>query len=328
MRWAIMRWVHLSLLLCSVLIAPNSSAANDWPTRPVKIVLSYSAGGSPDIVARALAQQLGEMFGESFYVENRTGGNGNIGADYVAKSAPDGYTLLLAADNQFSISPNLDPNLPYHVKDFVPISVVADWHYVLAATPSLEANNVPELVALAQKKGPGKINYASAGVGSTHELAMELLQQIAGFRLTEIPYRGAGEATPDLLAGRTQMMLTGVAGALPYLRSGQLKALAIIAPKRVDVLPNVPTMAEEGFPGVEAPAYVSLYAPAGTPNAIITKLQQQVARAVNVPELRSRLLASSLNPVGSTPEALATRSEKDSAMWAQVLRDMRAKEKQ
>jgi tripartite-type tricarboxylate transporter receptor subunit TctC len=323
-----MRWICLSLLFCSALIAPNTSAADDWPTRPVKIVLAYAAGGSPDIVARALAQQLSNMFAESFYIENRSGGNGNIGAEYVAKSAPDGYTLFLGTDNQFSISPNLDANLPYQVKDFVPISLVADWHFVLAATPSLEADNVRELIALAQKRGPGKINYASSGVGSAQELAMEQLQQLGGFRLTEIPYRGAGEATPDLLAGRTQMMLTGVAGALPYLRGGQLKALAIIAPERADVLPNVPTIAEQGFPEVEAPAYVSLYAPVGTPSAIITKLQQQVARAINAPELRNRLLASSLNPVGSTPETLAARSEKDSAMWARVLRDMRAKEKQ
>jgi tripartite-type tricarboxylate transporter receptor subunit TctC len=322
--------LRLSLLVWGILLAADSSvlAQDDWPTRPVRIVLSYAAGGSPDIVARALAQELSDMFGESFVIENRSGGNGNIGADYVAKSAPDGYTLLLGADNQFSISPNIDANLPYQVKDFEPITVVADWHYILVAPPSLEANNVDELIALAKRQGPGKINYASSGVGSTQELAMELLQQLGHFKLTEIPYRGAGQAAPDLVAGRTHLMLTGVGGAIQYLRSGQLKALAIVSPQRDEELPDVPTIAEQGFPNVEAPAYVSLYAPAGTPKDIVLKMQQQTAQALHAPKLRERLLSIGLNPVGSTPEALAARSEKDSQMWVHVLHEMRQNDKQ
>jgi tripartite-type tricarboxylate transporter receptor subunit TctC len=301
-------------------------ADEGWPTRPVKIVLAYAAGGSPDLVARVLAQKLNDLFGESFFVENRTGANGNIGADYVAKAAPDGYTLLLATDNQFSVSPSLDSNLPYQVKDFAAVSLVADWYFFLAATPSLEANDLRELIALAKQKGPGKINYGSSGVGSIQELAMEWLQQLGEFKLTEIPYRGVGDAAPDLLAGRTQLMLTGIAGSFHYLRNKQLKALAVTSLARADVLPNVPTIAEQGFPGFEAPAYVGLYAPAGTPKEIIAKLQQQVAKATSAPDFRDRLLALSMNPVGSTPGALVARIDKDSIKWAGVLRRMHEKE--
>jgi tripartite-type tricarboxylate transporter receptor subunit TctC len=324
-----MRWVQVILFVCGILVATDrGSFAEDWPTRSVKIVVPYAAGGTPDLLARALAQKLSDQFGASFYVENRTGANGNLGVDYVAKSAPDGYTLLLAADYQFSVNPFLESNLSYAAKDFASISLVADWNYVLAATPSLEANNIRELVALAKRRGPGKINYGSSGSGSTQELAMERLEQLGGFKLTEIPYRGTGQAAPDLIAGRTQLMFAGIAGYLSYLRSGQLKALGVTSRERVASMPDVPTIAEQGFSDYEANVAMGLFAPIGTAKNIIAELQLNTARALSAPDLRDRLLTISLNPIAGTPEELDARVQKNSTAWAQVLRGMRDSEQQ
>jgi len=312
-----------SLLVVGALIAASErSEAAAWPERPVKIVVAYSAGGSGDIVARALAQKLTEAFRQSFYVENRPGASGNIGTDFVAKAPPDGYTLLLASDIQFAIGPNFDSNLPFQVKEFAPVSLVADVDLVLVAHPSLEANSVRELIDLA-KKAPGKINYGSTGPGSTHELATELLQQLGQFKLTEVPYRGSGQSLPDLLSGRMQIMLLGVPQSLPYLHDGQLKALAVGALHRIHSLPDVPTIAEQGFSGFEVTNYWCLYVPAGTPKDVIARLQQETERAVGAADLRDRFLASGLTPIGSTPDVLAARIDRDSAKWAGVLRDMR-----
>jgi tripartite-type tricarboxylate transporter receptor subunit TctC len=311
-------------LVGALIAASERSMAGAWPDRPVKIVVAYSAGGSGDIVARALAQKLTETFGQSFFVENRPGASGNIGTDFVAKAAPDGYTLLMASDIQFAIAPNFDSNLPFQVKEFAPVSLVADVDLVLVAHPSLEANTVRDLVELA-KKNPGKINYGSTGPGSTHELATELLQQLGHFKLTEVPYRGSGQTMPDLLAGRMQLMLLGVPQSLPHLRDGQLKALAVGALHRIHALPDIPTIAEQGFPGFEVTNYWCLYAPAGTPKDIVVRLQLETARAINAADLHERFLASGLTPVGSTAEALAARIDRDSVKWADVLRDMRAR---
>jgi tripartite-type tricarboxylate transporter receptor subunit TctC len=317
------RWV--SLIFVAVLAAASAEMAEGWPVRPVKIVVAYSAGGSGDILARALAQKLTQAIGESFYVENRPGASGNLGTDFVAKATPDGYTLLLASDIQFAIAPNFDSNLPFKVTEFAPISLVADVDLVLVAHPSLQANNVRELVALAQKE-PGAINYGSTGPGSTHELATELLQQLGHFKLTEIPYRGSGQTLPDLLSGQTQLMLLGVPQSIPYLRDHQLKALAVGALRRIYSLPDVPTIAEQGFPGFEATNYWCFYAPAGTSRDIIARLQEETTRAVKAADLRKWLLASGFTPVGSTPEVLAERVDRDSEKWARVLRTMREQE--
>jgi tripartite-type tricarboxylate transporter receptor subunit TctC len=316
-------WV--SLIVVAVLTAASAANAEGWPVRPVKIVVAYSAGGSGDILARALAQKLTQAIGESFYVENRPGASGNLGTDFVAKATPDGYTLLLGSDIQFAIAPNFDSNVPFKVAEFAPISLVADVDLVLVANPSLQANNVRELIDLA-KQEPGGINYGSTGPGSTHELATELLQQLGHFKLTEIPYRGSSQTLPDLLSGQTQLMLLGVPQSLPYLRDHQLKALAVGALRRIHSLPYVPTIAEQGFPGFEATNYWCLYAPAGTSRDIIARLQEETTRAVNEVDLRELLLASGFTPVGSTPEVLAERIDRDSEKWARVLRIMREHE--
>ena len=320
-----MRMLLTSLtVLCGFFGSHIIAAAVEWPSRPVRIVVPYSAGGSGDIVARELAQRLTEVLSRSVYVENRPGASGNLGTDHVAKSASDGYTLLLASDIQFAIGPHFSKRLTYSVKDFAPVSLVATVELVLTANPTLGVDNVSQLVAVA-KSQPGKINYASTGPGSTHQLAMELLQQLGGFKLTHVPYRGSGQALPDLLSGQMQLMLLGIPQTLPYLRDAKLKALAVGAARRLISLPNVPTISET-YPGFEANNYWCLYVPSGTPNDIISKLSRETTRIVAMPDLRERFQATGLEPIGGAPDMLAARIEQDSIKWAKVLGDLGIKE--
>jgi tripartite-type tricarboxylate transporter receptor subunit TctC len=315
----------LSVTLCALVATAGGALAEEWPARPIKLVVPYSAGGSGDIVARELAQKLTTYLDRSIYVENRPGASGNLGTEYVAKSAPDGHTLLLASDIQFAISPNFTAGLPYELKDFEPVSLVANLDLVLAGHPSVGANTLRELADLARKR-PGEINYGSTGAGSTHQLAMELLQQLGGFKLTEVPYRGSAQALPDLLSGQLHIMLMGIPQSLPYMREGKLNALAVGALQRVASIPDVPTISEQGFPGFEADNYWCLYAPAGTQKGIIARLQQGTAQALAAPDLRERFMATGLTPVGSTPHVLATRIAADSAKWTNVIRSLRLNE--
>jgi tripartite-type tricarboxylate transporter receptor subunit TctC len=324
-KWALGIMRALSIILCALMTIAGDAVAEEWPTRPIKLVVPYSAGGSGDIVARELAQKPSTYLDRSVYVENRPGASGNLGTEYVAKSAPDGHTLLMASDIQFAISPNFTAGLPYEFKDFEPVSLVANLDLVLAAHPSVAATNLRELAELARKR-PGEINYGSTGAGSTHQLAMELLQQLGGFKLTEVPYRGSAQALPDLLSGQLQIMLMGIPQSLPYMRDGKLNALAVGALQRVASIPDVPTIAEQGYPGFEANNYWCLYAPAGTQKNIIAKLQQGTAQAVAAPDLRERFIATGLTPVGSTPHELATRIAVDSAKWTNVIRGLRLNE--
>jgi tripartite-type tricarboxylate transporter receptor subunit TctC len=334
---AFLRWLYLNrffrerclslfsatlVAFCALTATDARSSADDWPSRPVKIVVAYPAGGTVDAVARLVAEKLSGALGQSFYVENRSGGGGIVGTDYVAKSAPDGYTLLMASDIQFTVNPNFDSHLPFSVKDFAPISLAGDFDLILSAHPSLQVSNLSELVARA-KQQPGAISYGSYGPNSTHELVMEHLQLLRGFKLTAVPYRGSGEILPDILSGRIQLALFGVPPTLPYVRSGRLKALAVGSLKRLDVLPDVPTIAEQGFPGFEATTYAGLFAPAGTAQDIIAKLQKETVRGVSAPAARERFLATGVTLGGSTPEELAARIEKDFLRWGSVLRAIR-----
>lgn len=312
-------WVFLALLGLA-----GTARADGWPDRPIKLIVPYAAGGSGDIVARELAQKLTNSLGQAVVVEDRPGASGNIGTADVAKSPPDGYTLLLASDIQVAINPNFWPNLPYQVKDLTPVSLVAFVDLVLNANPSLGVSDLRQLIDKAKQK-PGAITYGSTGPGSTHELAMELLQQLGNFKLTEVPYRGSAQAIPDLLSGQVKTMLMGVPQSLPYLRSGKLKPLGVGSPKRLATLPQVPTIAEQGFPDFEANNYWCLYAPAGTDGNVIEKLQESTAKVVAEPDLREQFLATGLTPVGSTSAALAARVESDSAKWVKVIAALRSR---
>jgi tripartite-type tricarboxylate transporter receptor subunit TctC len=312
------RSILILLFVLGVLVTDNErSSAEDWPARPVKIVVAFPPGGTIDVVARELAEKLSQSFGQSFYVENRSGASGNTGTDYVAKAAPDGYTLLMGSDINFAVAPNWDSNLPYKVSEFAPVSLIADMGLILAARPSLGISNVHELIKLARNQ-PGKITYGSSGPGSTHELAMELLQQLGGFKLTEIPYRGSAQALPDLLSGQIQVLFLGVAG-LPYFRSGQLRALGVGTLARFESLPDVPTIAEQGFPDFEANIPGGIYVPAGTPQEIINKLQQRIALVLSTKDIRERFGAIGAVPIGSTPDALVAHINKESEKWARLI---------
>jgi tripartite-type tricarboxylate transporter receptor subunit TctC len=310
--------MRVLLLLLAICAAFGTARADEWPARPIKVIVPYSAGGSGDIVAREVAQKLSMSLGQSVVVENRPGASGNIGTANVAKSPPDGYTLLMASDIQVAINPNFWPDLPYQLEELEPISLVATVDLVLTATRSLEVSDLRQLVQKA-KQEPGAINYGSTGPGSTHELAMELLQQLGGFKVTEVPYRGSAQALPDLLSGQLQLMLMGVPQSLSYLRAGQLKALAVGSPERLPSLPNVATISEQGFPGFEANNYWCLYAPAGTPKDIVKRLYGATVQALAQADLRDHFLANGLTPVGSTPEMLAARVAADSAKWKKVI---------
>ena len=307
--------------LLAALCAAGPVAAQPWPSKPVRIVVPYPAGGSGDIVTRLVAQKMSEGLGQQFIVDNRAGANGNIGTDIVAKSAPDGYTLLIATDIQFAISPALGAKLPFDPgRDFNAVSLIAFVDLVLAAHPSLPANNVQELVALAKSR-PGTINYASTGPGSTHHLSIELLKLRGGINLVHVPYKGAGQALPDLISGQVQLMQLGIPQTLPHLKSGRVKALGVGSARRLAVLPDVPTVAEQGFPGYEANNSWCLYAPAGTPKDVIARLHAEVVRIVTLADVRERFAASGLEPVGSTPEQLNARMREDRTRWEKLIRE-------
>ncbi|HEY7248052.1 MAG TPA: tripartite tricarboxylate transporter substrate binding protein [Xanthobacteraceae bacterium] len=310
--------MRVLLFILAICAAFDTARAEEWPGRPIKLIVPYSAGGSGDIVAREVAQKLSMSLGQSVVVENRPGASGNIGTAAVAKSPPDGHTILMASDIQVAINPNFWSDLPYQLNEFEPISLVATVDLVLTATPSLDVADLRRLVQKA-KQQPGAINYGSTGPGSTHELAMELLQQLGGFKLTEVPYRGSAQALPDLLSGQLQLMLMGIPQSLSYLRAGQLKALAVGSPERLPSLPDVATISQQGFPGFEANNYWCLYAPAGTPKDIVSKLGGATAQVLAQADLRDHFLANGLTPVGSTPEALAARVAADSAKWKKVI---------
>jgi tripartite-type tricarboxylate transporter receptor subunit TctC len=299
----------------------SPSLAQTWPARPIRLVMAYSAGGSGDIVARALAQKMSEAWPHPVVVENRPGATGSIGTAYVAKSPADGYTLLLGSDVEFAVSPALGIKLPFDPeKDFEPISLVALLQLVLAASPSLPANNLAELVALAKSR-PGSVNYASTGIGSTSHLAIEMLKRRGGFELVHVPYKGSGQALPDLISGHVQLMQLGLPQTLPHLKAGRLKALGVAAADRIAALPEVPTVAEQGFPGYEANNSWCLYAPAGTPKDVISALHSEIVRVVRLQDIRERFNSSGLEPVGSSPEELAARMRSDRLKWSTLIHE-------
>ena len=310
----------LRVTLAIALLVPFAALAQAWPQKPVRIIVPYPAGGSGDIVARSIAQKLSETLGQQFLVDNRAGANGNIGTDAVAKSAPDGYTFLLATDIQFAISPALGSKLPFDpARDFAPVSLVAFVELVLAANPALGVSTMQELVAAARAQ-PGKILYASTGPGSTHHLSIELLKSMGGFDVTHVPYKGSAQALPDLISGQVQLMQLGVPQTLPHLKAGRVRALGVGATKRLPALPDVPTIAEQGFQGYEANNSWCLFAPAGTSLEVIQRLQNEVARLLTLPDVRERFSATGLEPIGSTPAELAARMKADYEKWSGLIR--------
>jgi len=297
-----------------------TAAAQSYPARPVRIVIPLSPGGTTDVPGRIIAQRLSEALGQQFFVENRAGAGGTIGADYVAKSKPDGYTLLLTATPHV-ITGNLYKNLPYNtLADFAPVTRVASGPYVLTVHPSLGVNSVEELIALA-KANPGKIDYASSGNGSAQHLVGALFAHMAGIELTHVPYKGSGPAQQDLIAGIVKVGFPGTPIVIPHVKAGRLKALAVTTTRRSPQMPDVPTIAEAGVPGYEAIVWVGLLAPAGTPPDVIAKLNNEIGKLLRSPEVQQLLASSGVDATPTTPEEFGAYLKSEFEKWGKVVRD-------
>jgi tripartite-type tricarboxylate transporter receptor subunit TctC len=307
------------LFILLALIASHAALAQTWPARPVRVVVPFPPGGGTDIVARTVTPKMAEILGQPFVIENRAGAGGNIGTEFVAKSAPDGYTLLVASAST-AINTMLVPNLSWAFeRDFAPVVLMVVNNHLLAAHPSVQANNVRELLALARAK-PGQVTYASYGNGSSAHLSAELFKLMAGVDLLHVPYKGAAPAVNDLLGGQVNIMFADVAALLSHIKSGKLKALGIGAAKRFEGLPDVPTIDESGVPGFEAGGFLGLVAPAGTPPAVIQALNAAAQKSLAMPEVRDRLLGLASPPVGGTPEQFASHIKREIDKWARVIR--------
>ena len=295
-----------------------------YPAKPVRLVVAFPAGGPTDILARTLGQKLGEAMGQSFVVENRSGAGGNLGAEAVARAAPDGHTLLLATIS-LVINPSLYPRVPYDtLKDFAPVTLVSSTPYVMLVHPSLPVRSVKELIGLARAR-PGQLSYSSSGNGTAAHLAGELFKRAAGVDIVHVPYKGAAPALTDLLAGQVALLFNNPLTALPHVRSGKARALAVTSDKRSSAAPEIPTLEQAGVAGVEVGSWSALMASAGTPREIVTRLHNETARIIAGPELRARLLAEGAEPIGAGPEELGAFLKSELTKWARVVRDSRAR---
>jgi tripartite-type tricarboxylate transporter receptor subunit TctC len=313
-----------SKLFAALLVAvaaQSASAQSAYPNKPIKIVVGFTPGTAPDLAARILADRFMEDWGAPIVIENVQGAGSNIGTDRVAKAAPDGYTLLMGGNSALVINPSLYETMPFDpVKDFAPISQIFIAANVLALPPDVPAKTVADVVALA-KAQPGKLSYAHAGVGTSQHLAAELFKYMAHVDIVPVAYRGTTAFIPDLLAGRVTMSFANIANAMPLVREGKLRALAITSIKRSPLAPDLPTMVESGFPGFETVPWFGLLAPAGTPKEIIDKIYTETAKTLAKPEIRKKFEELGLEPIGNTPAEFAALIKKETPEWAKVIKD-------
>ena len=298
----------------------GTAQAQAYPAKPIHIIAGVAPGGPNDLLTRVTAQKLTEALGRPVVVENRAGGGGTIAADYVAKSAPDGYTLLMGGGATLGIAPALFPKLPYDpLRDFTPVSMVAVAPFMLVVHPSLPVKSARDLIALAKVR-PGELNYASAGNGSFTHLAMELFKSMAGVNLLHVPYKGVGSALIDLHSGIIHVIINSVATTLPTLRTGKLRGLAVTGAQRSVAVPDMPTIAESGLPGFDANTWFGVVAPAGTPGTIVVMLHAAIVKGLNSAETRDRLLAQGLEPIEMTTDQLAKMIRDELPKWAKVVK--------
>jgi tripartite-type tricarboxylate transporter receptor subunit TctC len=318
--------MRFTTLLFGMVAAFAAAAQDHYPTKPVKLLVPYSPGGATDIIARIVAQRLTESLKESFIVENRPGANGNIALEATAKAPADGYTLLVGNVSTNAINENIyaDQLTIRPTRDLAGITKLVEIPHIVVANASFPANNIAELVALA-KKAPGKINYASVGMGSYPHLDMERLERAAGIELTHVPYKGgAGQAIPAMIAGEVQVAFFNMASLLPHIRSGRLKPLAAVPAQRLPELPNVPTLAEQGYPGIGTNAWQGLFAPAATPRPVIDKLYAAVARALGQEKdsLATKMLTVAVSP---SPDEFNALVRRETQAWGEFLREAKIK---
>ena len=313
--------LHVFAALLALFAAQAASAQSNYPNRPIKLLVGFTPGTAPDLAARILADRFAEVWNSPVIVENVAGAGSNIATEYVAKAKPDGYTLLMGGNSSLVINPSLYQKLPFDpVKDFEPISQVFIAANILTVPAELPIRSVADLVAYA-KANPGKLSYGHAGVGTSQHLGMEMLKYMAHLDISSVPYRGSTALMPDLLANRVSMALANIANVLPLVREGKLRALAISSIRRSPLVPDLPTMAESGYPGFDAVPWFGLMAPAGTPKEIVDKLHDQTVTTLALPIVRKKFDELGLEPVGNTPSDFAAIIKKETPEWAKVIKD-------
>ena len=314
-----------TIIVLAMLAAASAVWAQSYPNKPVRVIVTFPPGGTPDIYGRVMSVELSKLWNQSVVVENRTGAGGTIGTEYVAKAAPDGYTLLFAADASITIAPHLYSKLPYDpVRDFAPIVNVTTGPFVLMANPAFPPNNVKELITLVQTQ-PGKISYASSGAGGQQHLAMEYIRTMAGsMDMIHVPYKGFGQGIADVLANQVPLIFGGITASIQYTRSGKLKALGVTSPKRAKALPDVPAVAET-LPGFDIQAWYGFLAPAGTPRDIVKKIHDDSVAIIKRADFLERLDRDGIEPVANTPEEFAAQIKADIAKMGKIVQAAGAK---
>ena len=316
---------YLALTAVVTLTSAHAEAQSTYPARPVRIIVNFAAGGPSDIVARIVSARLTEAWGKPVVVENVAGGGGNIGVERAIKATPDGYTILLSGSSPIVINPSLLEKPSFDpVRDLAPVTQLCTIPNLLVIHPALAAKSVEELVALAKSK-PGQFTFASSGSGTATHLGGELFKARAGLDLRHIPYKGTGLMIPDLVAGRVTMTIAAVATFLPLVRDGRLRAIAVASEKRTPTLPDVPTVAESGYPGFDTSSWQGAWAPAKTPTALVRKLNQDLQRLVALPDVRARFAELGMEPAGTTEQELARIIQSDLVKWANVIKASGAK---
>jgi len=306
--------------LAALAFATASAADDDYPSRPVRIVVPFAPGGSTDVVARILADKLGAEFKQTFVVENRAGASGNIGADVVAKAPPDGYTLLMGTTGVLAINKYLFTNMAFDPeRDLVPVSYTSLITNILVVNPQVPARTVPELVRLAQDK-PGALTFASSGAGSSTHLSGELFKSLAGVNILHIPYKGSSQALVDVIAGQVTMLFDNAPSSMPFIQEGKLRAIAVTSMKRLPNLPDVPTIDEAGVKGYESLSWSGIMAPLGTPRPVVDKLNAAIERSLRTEDVRRKFAALGIEPVGGPPEAFARHIRAESEKWGRLVK--------
>jgi tripartite-type tricarboxylate transporter receptor subunit TctC len=315
--------LHLvkTVVAASMFAATATGAfAADYPNKPIRLVVPFSAAGTTDFLARAIAQKLGTNMGTTVIVDNRPGAGGNIGSDIVAKADPDGYTLLLGTVGTHAINASLYKKMPYDtVKDFAPITLVASVPNIVVVHPSVPAKSIKELLALAKAK-PGNLTFASSGNGSSIHLSGELFKSMAGVDMLHVPYKGSGPAVADLVGGQVNLMFDNMPSSLPHVKSGRLRAIAVTGAKRSPAVPDLPTIAESGVPGYDSVAWFGVLAPAGTPPAIVNQLNAEIIKVLKSPDVAHRLSSQGAEPAYNTPEQFSAYIKTEMGKWAKVVK--------
>ncbi len=327
MRMRLIHWMSFGLMALSGSLTCLSAVAQgaDYPSKPIKIVVTFPPGGSSDAIIRILSTRLNDKLGQALVIDNRPGAGGNIGLSVVAKAAPDGYVLGVGAAGGLTANSSLYPQMPFDVaKDFQPITMLAAIPFVLVGHPSVPADNMQQLIAYA-KSQPGKVSIGHGGNGTAMHLSTALFTQMTDLKMIEVPYRGSGPAAMDTLSGQIQLSITDLAAALPHIKAGKLKAFAVTSPKRLNNLPEVPTLSESGLTGYDSTGWFGLVAPAGTPAAIIQRLNTEFTAALNDEAIKTQMRQNGMEPVATTTEGLDAYIKSETQKWAKVIRQANIK---